>query len=348
MKDPVSREAVELAQFLPPVLIAGLLGLALPIMVRPLLMRWGIMDVPSQRSSHTVPTVRGMGLAMAMATVIALAITFAMGSIQVDRSVFLVAMAGMVLSGLLGWAEDYRGQPVGRRALLQLLIGAVVSTAFTLAIGTSIWWIPMGTLAIAAYINVVNFMDGLNGISGMHGLTVGLAYAYAGWVTELHWLVACGAALAAAYLAFLPWNFTGRRVFLGDTGSYFLGGAIACCAVGAFLSDIYVEYLLSPLLIYLSDTGVTLLRRIYRGEPWYQPHRQHVYQRLTDLGFSHLGSSLTVTAATAAVTAISVLSLPFEPEGTAGMGVMVVVIIVVYLSLPWLIAQLRSSTSPDA
>lgn len=339
MSHPVDREAAELAQVLLPALMALILGLSLPAAVRPLLMRWGVIDIPSQRSSHTEPTVRGMGLAMALATLIALAVSFAAGLIRVDRSIFLIAAAGMALAGLLGWAEDCRGIPVLRRAVLQLLIGLGITSAFTVAIGTSIWWIPVGTLAIAAYINVVNFMDGVNGISGLHGLAVGAAYAYAGWVTDLHWLVVCGSAVAAAFAAFLPWNLAKRRVFLGDTGSYFLGGAIACCAVGAFLSNIYVEYLLSPLLIYLADTGWTLIRRIYRGEPWHQPHRQHVYQRLTHLGFSHVGSALVVTGATAAVTAISVLSLPFEPEGTAWMGLVVAAIVVLYLALPALLTR---------
>ena len=177
MSHPVDREAAELAQVLLPALVALILGLSLPAAVRPLLMRWGVIDIPSQRSSHTEPTVRGMGLAMALATLFALAVSFAAGLIRVDRSIFLIAAAGMALAGLLGWAEDCRGIPVLRRAVLQLLIGLGITSAFTVAIGTSIWWIPVGTLAIAAYINVVNFMDGVNGISGLHGLAVGAAYA---------------------------------------------------------------------------------------------------------------------------------------------------------------------------
>ncbi|MCP3425955.1 glycosyltransferase family 4 protein [Rothia sp. AR01] len=323
-----------------PAAVALVLGLALPAAVLPLLRRLGVVDVPGERSSHAVPTVRGMGLATAAASVLAVATAFALSLIPVDRSILLTVLLGMLASGALGWIEDYSGLAVRWRALCQLLIGLAVAGLLTFFLGTALWWIPVGAIAIAAYINVVNFMDGLNGISGLHGVVVGGAYAYAGWVTDMPWLTACGAAIGAAYLAFLPWNLGGRRVFLGDTGSYFLGGAIACCAVAAFLSDIYVEYVLSPLIIYLADTGFTLLKRIYRGEAWYRPHRQHVYQRLTDAGLGHLGSAAVVTLASLAVTVVSVLSLPFESGGVAGMGALVLCIVVLYLLSPRLVGAM--------
>lgn len=321
--------------------VALALGLALPMIVRPLLQRLGIVDVPGHRSSHTVPTVRGMGLATATAALVAVLVALAAGAVATDRSVLLVVWAGMLLAGVLGWYEDWRGLAVRWRALAQLVIGLLVASVLTVVLGTSFWWIPVGALAVAAYVNVVNFMDGLNGISGLHGLVVGAAYAWAGWQTGTAWLTVCAVAVAAASLAFLPWNLLGTRVFLGDTGSYFLGGAIACCAVGAFLSGIYVEYLVPPLLIYLADTGVTLLTRIYRGEAWYQPHRQHVYQRLTDLGFSHLGSSAVVAGATALVSVIGVLSLGSGGAGMALAGLLMAVVVLLYLGLPRLLSARR-------
>lgn len=329
-----------LTQFLVPGLVALVLGLALPLAILPFLRWLGIVDVPGHRSSHTVPTVRGMGLATALAALLSLGVSAVMALVDVDRSVMTTVVVGMICSAVLGWIEDYRGLPVRSRAGLQLLIGLAITSALTFVLGTPAWWIPVGMLAIAGYINVANFMDGLNGISGLHGLVVGAAYAYAGWATNLTWLVVCGIAIAGAFLAFLPWNLLGKRVFLGDTGSYFLGGAIACCAVGAFLSNIYVEYILSPLIIYLADTGFTLVKRIYRGEAWYQPHRQHVYQQLADLGFGHIGSALTVTAATVAVTIITVLALPFEVDGLMWMGLLVVCIVVLYLALPIIIGRI--------
>lgn len=317
------------------------LGAVLPLAVLPLLRRLGVLDMPGERSSHAVPTLRGMGLATAAAALLGALAGLVLGLVPVDRSVMLVVLTGMVACGVLGWREDSAGVSVRVRAAAQLLIGLAVTLGLTLVLGTGYWWIPVGVLAVAGYINVANFMDGINGISGLHGLTAGVFYAYAGWVTDHPWLVVAASAIAGAYLAFLPWNLWGSRVFLGDTGSYFLGGSLACCAVGAFLSGVYVEYLLGPLLVYLADTGTTLLRRIRRGEPWYRPHRQHVYQRLTDLGLSHLGSAAVVTAATAAVSALSIWSLDLSRPAAAATGAGAVAILGLYLSLPTLLTRLR-------
>lgn len=331
-----------LALLLVPTLVALVAGLLLPFAVRPLLQRWNLVDIPTARSSHSSPVFRGMGLATALAAVLAYLVTLIDGQIFTDRSIALFVLFGMVASGALGWMEDYRGVSIKVRFAAQLLIGAIVTLGMTLMLGTSIFWVPLGIFAIAAYINVVNFMDGINGISGLHGFAVGGAYAYAGWANQMPWLLAGGAAVAAAYLAFLPWNVrTGKNVFLGDAGSYFLGGAIASMAVGAFLSGVYVEYILAPLLVYLADTGTTLLRRIVRGEQWYKPHRTHAYQRLTDVGFSHLGSATLVTITTFVVTAVTVVALPFETQNAVWSALLVVLILALYVFLPTMLGKVR-------
>ncbi len=101
-----------------------------------------------------------------------------------------------------------------------------------------------------------------------------------------------------AFLGFLPWNLSRGSVFLGDVGSYLLGASVAALAVAGFLSGVYVEYVLSPILVYVADTGYYCCARINAGERWYASHREHVYQRLTDVGFSHLQSAGTVAACT--------------------------------------------------
>lgn len=331
-----------LALLLVPTVVGLVAGLLLPFAVRPLLHRWNLVDIPTARSSHSSPVFRGMGLATALAAVLAYLVALIDGQIFTDRSIALFVLFGMVASGALGWMEDYRGVSIKVRFAAQLLIGAIVTLGMTLMLGTSIFWVPLGVFAIAAYINVVNFMDGINGISGLHGFAVGGAYAYAGWVNQMPWLLAGGAAVAAACLAFLPWNVrTGKNVFLGDAGSYFLGGAIASMAVGAFLSGVYVEYILAPLLVYLTDTGTTLLRRIVRGEQWYKPHRTHAYQRLTDVGFSHLGSATLVTLTTFVVTAVTVLALPFETQNAVWSALLVVLILALYVFLPTMLGKVR-------
>jgi len=326
---------------------ALVLSLLLPFVLKPLLERWGVVDIPNERSSHHRTVIRGMGLAVAAAVLVGDGLALLTGTIRVDRSVALVVLAVAALSATLGWAEDYRGVSVRGRLAAQLGLGLAATAVLVTVLGTSVWWLPVGTLAIAAYINMANFMDGINGISGLHGLTAGLLYAWAGASNDLPWMIAAGLAVAGGFAGFLPWNLGRGTVFLGDVGSYLLGGSLAAIAVAAFLSGVYVEYLLPPLAVYVADTAVTLVRRIRAGEVWYRPHRQHVYQRLTDVGLSHVGSALVVSGATVLVSAASVLGLRTGPVATALAGAFVVAVLVLYLVLPELLGRRAAARTRD-
>ena len=319
-------------------LVASIL---LPFAVKPWLVRMGVVDVPSARSSHARTTIRGMGVAVSLDTGVGYVAAVLLGAVTVDRSVFLVVLAIIAASAVVGWIEDLRGLSIRGRAAAQLGIGAAGSAALLVLTGQSFWWLPLAALAIAAYINIANFMDGINGISSFHGILAGTSYAVAGALAGQPWLIAGGAVLATAFLGFLPWNLSRGSVFLGDVGSYLLGASVAALAVAGFLSGVYVEYVLSPSLVYLADTGYTLLRRINAGERWYASHREHVYQRLTDVGFSHLQSAGTVSVCTAAVVVLGFIAatapLPVVVLCVAGS----LAVLALYLASPDLIRHFR-------
>ncbi|MEH0109267.1 UDP-phosphate glycosyltransferase [Tersicoccus sp. MR15.9] len=331
-----------------PVLIVVLvLSGALPAVLRPLLLRGGVIDVPNARSSHARPVVRGMGLAAWAAVIAGMVLALLTSTIRVDRGVTVIVLLIASAAAALGWVEDFRGVSVRTRAATQLLVGAVGTAAIALAFGQTGWWIPAGALAIAVYINVANFMDGINGVSGLHGVTVGLFYALAGQLSGQWWLTVSALVLAVAFAAFLPWNLAGGRaggaVFLGDVGSYLLGGMIAALAAAGFLAGVYVEYLLSPLVIYLADTAFTWVRRVRSGARWYAPHREHVYQRLTDVGLSHLGSSAVVTVCTVAVGLLGVVSAQGTLATSIAATVAGIAVVAGYLASPLLIGRLHRS-----
>jgi UDP-N-acetylmuramyl pentapeptide phosphotransferase/UDP-N-acetylglucosamine-1-phosphate transferase len=328
-----------------PILLAAVITLAasalLPFAVKPWLVKMGVVDVPSARSSHGKTTIRGMGVAVFIATAIGYAAAVVLGAVTVDRSVFLTVLAIVSASAAVGWIEDLRGLSIRGRAAAQLGIGTAGSAILIYLTGQSFWWLPLAALAIAAYVNIANFMDGVNGISSFHGILAGAAYTVAGLLADQPWLTAGGAVLAMAFLGFLPWNLSRGSVFLGDVGSYLLGASVAALAVGGFLGGVYVEYLLAPILVYVADTGYTLLRRIKAGERWYSSHREHVYQRLTDVGFSHVQSAGTVAACTIAVTVLSFIAatapLPVVVLCVAGS----LAILALYLASPDLIRRFR-------
>lgn len=332
--------------------LAFVLGALLPFAVRPILHRNNMVDVPNERSSHTAPTYRGMGLATAAATLLAFVVATLFGwTYRSSESLQLaVTIAAAILCALaLGWLEDIRGVSIVRRAGLQLVIGLLVSVSFATVQGTNILLLILGAIFVAGYINVANFMDGINGISGAHGLVAGLAYALTGWMVNLPWLALAGVAVAGAFAAFLPWNVRpGKNVFLGDAGSYVLGAALGTLAVGAWFADVPFLLAFAPLMTYLADAGTTLFRRFMAGEQWYKPHRTHTYQRLTDVGFSHLGSTAVVTGTTILVWVLLAFASDLFASGAvlAAVGVVLVAlaVLVVYLRMP----QLFGSEAPTS
>ncbi|KQN97498.1 MULTISPECIES: MraY family glycosyltransferase [unclassified Arthrobacter] len=316
-------------------LIALVLSLLLPFAVRPLLRRLGVIDIPNTRSSHSTVVLRGMGLAVSLAILVALALSLATGLVAVDRSLILVILVLVAAASALGWIEDFRGLSVRVRLATQLLIGAVGTAALATTIDdSSYWWIPVGAVAVATYINAANFMDGINGISGMHGLVVGLFYAWAGVLSDQLWLTVAGLVVAAAFAGFLPWNLGRGFVFLGDVGSYLLGASIAAIAVTGLLAGVYLEYLLSPVLIYLADTFTTFLRRARRGERLSTAHRQHVYQRLTDTGLSHVQVSVLVSVLSALTGAAGFVLATAPAPLAVSASLFAAAVVAVYLYSP--------------
>lgn len=332
-------------------LTATILGGVLPFLVRPLLHTLNMVDLPNERSSHTTPTYRGMGLATALAVCASFGVATAAGW-TVNTGISVTLLAGMAAALLLGWIEDVSGIGIAIRAGVQLLIGAGVAGVLSVLMSVPVFWAVPAAIFVAAYINVANFMDGINGISGCHGLAAGLCYSFTGYLTELPWLTLGGLAIAGAFAAFLPWNVrSGRNVFLGDAGSYLLGAGLSILAVGTWFANVNPLVALAPLLVYLADSGTTLLRRMAAGEQWYKPHRTHVYQRLTDVGFTHLGSATVVTGLTVLVWALILNGLNFWSSDLPILGVALlafaVLVMLLYLSLPTLIARQKTAAPSE-
>ena len=289
------------------VLLAAAVALAAPAALRPLLARSGVIDVPNARSSHERPTLRGGGLA-SLVGVAAGGLVAALALPAPSGAAVAIITAGGVAVALVGLAEDVVGLRVGVRAAAQFAVGAVVAGALAGLFGAAWGWVPLAALAFAAHVNFTNFMDGLNGISSLHGLAAGGAYALLGAWLELPWLATIGLILAAAFLAFLPWNLIPPGMFLGDVGSYLLGGGLAATALACLAAGVHPPAAIAPLLIYWLDTVVTLVRRALRREPLLTAHRSHTYQRLTTLGLSHLTVNGTVAALTAAAGLVGLLA----------------------------------------
>lgn len=337
-------------------LIAGLvtlgLSLALPFVIKPFLMKLGVMDVPSERSSHERPILRGLGLAVLLAMLIGglVALGWFLAADASRWSLLAVVVATSLAAGLLGFAEDLQGLSVAVRSLLLLAIaglamGALVWMGSTFPeywiAGTPVWvrslLVIYGVLFISSFINVANFMDGLNGISGLHGAVAGATFASAGLISQQGWLVAAGLVLAAGFLGFLPWNLTPPGAFLGDVGSYLLGGAIAVTSFAALMSGVPILATIGPMIIYFGDVGVTLAKRMRAGYRWDEPHKEHVYQRIQQLGYSHVTASGMTAGFTAIASLLGLASFFVPPIWWIGLLLAGLAVLSVYLRLPRLL-----------
>jgi len=158
-------------------------------------------------------------------------------------------------------------------------------------------------------------------------------------------LQAAAFALVAGAIGFAPFNFPTARVFLGDVGSYFAGAWLAVLVVLGLRGSIPPEAIVAPVALYVADTGLTLARRVQRHEPWHEPHRQHAYQRLVVLGWSHkktAGVVFTLVTMCALLGSVSLLgSVPGRVAADCG----IVLLVVGYLDLPRRIEH-RQSPSP--
>lgn len=314
--------------------------------VRSLLRRTGVLDVPNSRSSHDQPTVRGAGIAPLVASLLAIATFIAVepGDMRVTYLWLLASIP--TCAALLGLIEDTRGIPIAVRAISQLLVGAGGAAAVCFVTGAPWWIVPIFALGIAGYVNVANFMDGINGMSGFHGITVGLAFSLLGMLGNEGWLVPSGLILAAAFMGFLPWNLSRNRVFLGDVGSYFLGACIATLVALAIGAGVPPVAALAPAAIYMFDTGFTLAKRILRGERWFESHRSHVYQLLAIDRHKHL----LVSSAVAALTALCAIAGLLALSGTTGTVLACAIIVLaglIYVGLPTALGASPMETIPE-
>ncbi|SDL48427.1 UDP-N-acetylmuramyl pentapeptide phosphotransferase/UDP-N-acetylglucosamine-1-phosphate transferase [Tessaracoccus oleiagri] len=317
-----------------PLIVAAVVALASPLVLYPLLARAGVVDIPNERSSHHRVTTRGGGVAQLAAVWLSGTIAVVCAPSLESQRTMAIVIGGALLTGVLGFVEDARGVRIAVRAGTQLAIGGVVALMFVTTTEASWWLVPTAALGFATYVNFTNFMDGINGISGLHGAVVGVSYAALGSILHVEWLTVVGAIIAIAFVCFLPWNFTPPGVFMGDVGSYLLGAAIAASAMAAHAAGIPPLSIAAPLTIYLADTSTVIIKRVLRREKWFQPHRQHVYQRLVDAGASHLATALVVTllSGLAALVGVALATRVIHSPSVA--IAILTVIAFAYLSLP--------------
>ena len=286
------------------VMLGSIAAWALTFSVRLYALRLNLVDHPNDRSSHSVPTPRGGGVAIVASF---LMLTSGLGLTgQVERSLCLAIFGSGLLVATLGFMDDRSGLSARWRFL-----GHLAAAIWVLAwmgplpsvpiLGVTVHLGVAAALLCALYlvwsINLFNFMDGIDGIASLEAIGVALGGALVWWLVQPtgDWPVAV--LFAACVGGFLVWNFPPAKIFMGDAGSGFLGLIVALLALWSSRTAPHLFW--SWFILggcFMVDATTTLVRRVKRGERFNVAHRSHAYQYAARCHASHKAVSLTVAA----------------------------------------------------
>lgn len=328
---------VELPALVAPVLAFALACLGTRVLIG-VLTRRAILDRPNERSSHSVPVPRGGGLAVIAAVAagwIWLTVADPGGGDVAGR---LVPLAAALVLAAVSFADDLRDLGAGIRLGAQALAVAAGLWALdgrgALAALAPAWIdLPLTALGWVWFVNLYNFMDGIDGITGTETVSVGVGLAGLAALGLAPAPVAAPALLlAAAAAGFLVWNWHPARIFLGDVGSVpigFLLGFLLVTVAGTGVVGLAAALLLP--LVYLVDATLTLGRRLARGENPARAHREHVYQRAVIAGASHSAVCLRIAAANLCLAVFAWFLAPSAPLVALAIGAGIVAALLIAL-----------------
>jgi UDP-N-acetylmuramyl pentapeptide phosphotransferase/UDP-N-acetylglucosamine-1-phosphate transferase len=239
-----------------------------------------IQDIPNERSLHSkpIPRIGGVGLIAGM---------LSGWILMFDALVWwlVLPLIGLFVVSLL---DDMLNLPVKKRLLVHLFAAMLVVAGSGLYSQHG-WIVAVVVLLFTVWMtNLYNFMDGSNGLAGGMALFGFGVYGIAALMKHNEALAMLDLSIAAAALAFLYYNFHPARIFMGDAGSIPLGFLAAAMGVWGWQQDCWTVWF--PLLVFspfIVDASVTLLKRSLRGVKITEAHREHYYQRVILLGWSH-------------------------------------------------------------
>lgn len=284
-------------------LIFFILAFGFTYFMRAYALKKNIIDNPNERSSHSVPTPRGGGVAVVGSYLLALAVLMYSQQLELQTGFTLMA-AGFVIA-LLGFLDDHGHI----NSMLRLVIHFLVAIGVVLSLGgfaevTAFNGVQLGfivniiaVLFLVWLLNLYNFMDGINGIASVEAITttVSMAILYLLLNTSLNsdilWL------LATCVFGFLLWNFPKAKIFMGDACSGFLGLTLGILALIALKENLalFCAWIIC-LGVFVVDATYTLIKRVLSGYKMYDAHRSHSYQILSRKWGSHTPVTLAIAA----------------------------------------------------
>ena len=331
------------------ILIFFILAFGFTYFMRAYALKKNIIDNPNERSSHSVPTPRGGGVAVVCSYLLALAILIYSQQLELQIGFTLMA-AGFVIA-LLGFLDDHGHI----NSMLRLAIHFLVAIGVMLSLGgfaevTAFNGVQLGFIAniiavlfLVWLLNLYNFMDGINGIASVEAITatVSMAILYLLLSTSLNseilWL------LAACVFGFLLWNFPKAKIFMGDACSGFLGLTLGILALIALKENLalFCAWIIC-LGVFVVDATYTLIKRVLNGHKMYDAHRSHSYQILS----RKWGNHTPVTLAVAAINLLWLLPIAYI-TATQNIRYPEIAVLIAYIPLLLIAIKLKAG-NPNA
>jgi len=299
--------------------------------------RRGMLDLPGQRRSHTVPTPRGGGVGMVLAVAFFAPAALLLMPDPWSLPVVAGLLAALVLVAVVGWWDDHHALPVWPRLGAQVL--AVVLFSFTLSTTDLSWsWFPLLLVAGVWSINLHNFMDGIDGLLAQQIVFVAGGVGCLAWSASQPALAAGAGVVMAAAAGFWIYNRSPARIFMGDVGS---GGAgLLVFALCVLLWRRAPELVWAAAVLssaFVTDASLTLLTRMSKGRAWHRAHREHLYQWLVRRGATHGGVDARYLAWNLLVAAPAAGWAASRP----GQGLAVAMLVYAAAALSWLAMKRR-------
>ncbi|MFK5915661.1 MAG: glycosyltransferase family 4 protein [Woeseiaceae bacterium] len=276
-----------------------------------------ILDSPNERSSHSVATPHGGGIAIVFCFLVAIGF-----SDLLPNNIVYAFMGASTLVAAIGFWDDRFEISAKWRLLSHFIAVAWVLfwlggfpeysfLGFTITAG----WFEMVVVAFLFVwlLNLFNFMDGIDGIAASETIFVTVAGAYISWLNGIEYLSFISLALAASTFGFLILNWAPAKIFMGDVGSGFLGLVLGIIVYTNILEGSSIWPWLILLAVFLVDSGVTLLIRALTGDKWYEAHCSHAYQHAAGK-WGHKKVTLSVTGINLGFLFPTALLSHYNPE----------------------------------
>jgi UDP-GlcNAc:undecaprenyl-phosphate GlcNAc-1-phosphate transferase len=331
-------------------IIAAAVSLLLTPAVKAFAFKIGAVDRPNARKVHTriMPRLGGLAIYAAFATGLAALLPFLPDAMLggYDKRFIAALLAGGTIIVLIGALDDRFELSAKVKLLGQIAAASVVVFGFGIRIdllnipfGESMqpvaeWLaIPLTILWIVGCTNAINLIDGLDGLAaGVSGIAIATVLVMA-VITGSEPVMLLSAPLLGGIVGFLRHNFHPAKIFMGDSGSLFLGFSLATLSMLGFKQVTIVSFV-TPLLIIgvpLSDTFFAIVRRVVNKRPIFAPDKGHLHHCLRELGFSHRGTVLIIYGIAAFFGATAIIMSAVVPSSSANWVTFVVIAVLVFI-----------------